>query len=168
MNLIVYFSHKGENYSVGVIDKGNTEIVAEYIKEIIGGDLFEIKPLKEYSKDYKSCCDRAKKEFNNSTRPELKEYLDNIEKYDIIYVGYPIWWGTMPMEVFTFLNHYNFDNKVIIPFSTHEGSGLGNSINDIKKLLPNAIIKDGIAIRGSEAKNSKQKVAEWLNNNNIS
>ena len=77
MNLIVYFSHKGENYSVGVIDKGNTEIVAEYIKEIIGGDLFEIKPLKEYPKDYKSCCDQAKKEFNNSTRPELKEYLDN-------------------------------------------------------------------------------------------
>ena len=163
MNLIAYFSHIGENYSVGVINKGNTEIVAESISELTGGDLFEIKPIREYSKDYKTCCDEAKKEYTHNTRPELKEYLDNLDKYDNIYLGYPIWWGTMPMEVYTFLSHYDFNGKVIIPFSTHEGSGLGNSVNDIKKLVPNAEIKDGLAIRGSDAKNSKSKIVSWLN-----
>lgn len=163
MNLIAYFSHTGEKYSVGIINKGNTEIVAEYISEFIGGDLFEIKPIREYSKDYKTCCDEAKKEYINNTRPELKEYLDNIDNYDTIYLGYPIWWGTMPMEVYTFLSHYDFTDKIIIPFSTHEGSGLGNSVNDIKKLVSNAVIKEGISICGSNAKKSKQKIADWLN-----
>ena len=161
--LIAYFSRTGENYSVGVINKGNTEIVAEYISEITGGDLFEIKPLIEYSKDYKTCCDEAKKEYTNDTRPELKEYLDSLDNYGTIYLGYPIWFGTMPMEVYTFLSHYDFNEKVIIPFSTHEGSGFGNSVNDIKRIVPNAIIKDGFAIRGKEAKNSKSKVVEWFN-----
>ncbi len=163
MNLVAYFSHTGENYSVGVIEKGNTEIVAEYISELTKGDLFEIKPAREYSKDYKTCCEEAKKEYHNNTRPELEKYLDNLDKYDTIYLGYPIWWGTMPMEVYTFLSHYDFSNKVIIPFSTHEGSGLGNSVGEIQKLVPNAVIKTGIAIRGSDAKNAKQTIANWLN-----
>lgn len=94
MNLIAYFSHTGENYSVGVIDKGNTD---GYISEFAGGDLFEIKPLRQYSKEYKTCCNEAKKELYNDTRPELMEYLDSIEEYDIIYLSYPIWYGTMPM-----------------------------------------------------------------------
>lgn len=163
MNLVAYFSHTGENYSVGVIEKGNTEIVAEYISELVNGKLFEIKPAREYSKNYRTCCDEAKKEFANNTRPDLKAYLDNIDAYDTIYLGYPIWWGTMPMEVYTFLEHYDFSGKIIMPFSTHEGSGLGNSVNDIKKVVPAAIVKNGIAIRGSEAKNSKVKVENWIN-----
>ena len=100
MNLIAYFSHTGENYSVGVTDKGNTQIVVGYISEFAGGDLFEIKPLRQYSKDYKTCCNEAKKELYNNTRPKLMEYLDSIEEYDIIYLCYPFWCGTMPMQVF--------------------------------------------------------------------
>ena len=158
--LIAYFSHTGENYSVGVIEKGNTEIVAEYIKEFTNGNLFEIKPVKQYSKIYKECCDEAMDDYNSNARPELQEYLDSIEEYDTIYLGYPIWWGTMPMAVWTFLEHYDFTGKTIIPFSTHEGSGLGKSASDIKKLIPSADVKDGFEVQGSTVKSAKEKIKQ--------
>ena len=108
-NLIVYYSRKGQNYWNGsIVDlaKGNTERVAEFVQKAVGGDLFEIETVREYSKDYMTCTEEAKAELRESARPELKKYLDSIDSYDTIFVGYPNWWGTMPMGMYTFLEHY--------------------------------------------------------------
>lgn len=161
--LVIYFSHTGENYAVGIIDKGNTEVIADYIVELTGADKFEIKPEKEYSKKYSECCNEAKEMLNNKNNALVKEYLDSIDNYDTIYIGYPIWWGTCPAEVLTFIKHYNFDGKIVKPFSTHEGSNLGTSINDIKLLMPNATVLEGIAIKGSTVKYAKKKIESWIN-----
>ncbi len=162
MKLVAYFSHTGENYSVGVIDKGNTEIVAERIKELEDCDIFEIKPVYNYSNSYEECCKEAKGFLENNERPVLKEYLDNIDKYDTIYLGYPIWYGTMPMEVYTFLSHYDFNGKTVKPFSTNEGLGLGSSVSDIKNIIPQANVLDGLEIKGSMARTSDDKIKNWI------
>lgn len=128
--LIVYYSRKGQNYwngSVKNIAKGNTERVVEFIQDIVGGELFEIDTVKPYDEDYYVCIEEAKKELHEGARPELKKYLDNLDNYDIIFAGFPNWWGTMPMAMFTFLEHYNLGGKRIIPFCTNEGSGMGSS-----------------------------------------
>lgn len=128
--LIVYYSRKGENYwngSIRNLTKGNTEIVAEMISDITGGDLFEVDTVKTYPADYYACIDEAKEELRRKDRPEVKAYKDDLEGYDTIYVGYPNWWGTMPMVMFTFLEHYDLTGKKIIPFCTNEGSGMGGS-----------------------------------------
>ena len=128
--LIVYYSRKGENYwggSVKNLSKGNTEIVAEFIRDAVGGDLFEIDTVKPYSTDYTTCTQEAQAELRANARPELKEYLDDLDSYDTIFVGYPNWWGTMPMAMFTFLEHYDLTGKQIIPFCTNEGSGMGTA-----------------------------------------
>lgn len=164
-SLVIYYSHIGENYmSDGIrnIDKGNTEIVAEYIHELTGADLFKIETIKEYPHNYHECCDVAKEELNNNTRPELKAYLESIDDYDTIYIGYPIWWGTLPMAMFTQLEKLDYHGKTIKPFSTHEGSGLGSSMEDIKKCCIGANVQDGLAIRGSEASSSKSKIETWI------
>ena len=161
--LVAYFSHTGENYSVGYINKGNTAIVAEEINKIVKGDLFEIESDRVYSADsYQLCCDQAKEDLNKGLRPKLKKNID-ISKYDVIYLGYPIWWGTMPMPVFSFIEaNGNLKGKTIIPFCTHEGSSFGNSVDDIKKECPEAKVKNGLSIRGSNAKNSKATVEEFI------
>ncbi|MDE6241802.1 MAG: NAD(P)H-dependent oxidoreductase [Anaeroplasmataceae bacterium] len=164
-NLIVYYSRKGENYWNGTIKnlaKGNTEIVAEIIAKHTGGDLFEIETVKDYSLDYHKCIDEARKELHEDERPELKSFMDSLEQYDTIFVGYPNWWGTMPMAVFTFLEHYNFTGKTILPFCTNEGSGMGSSESDLKKICKGATVKPGLSIHGAEAKESKGLVAAWL------
>ena len=166
-NLIIYFSHTGENYmSDGIrnIDKGNTEIVAEKIKELsdIDTDLFKVETIKEYPYNYDECCDIAKQELNKNTRPELKQYLDSLDGYETIYIGYPIWWGTCPMAMFTQLEKLNFFGKVVKPFSTHEGSGLGFSMSDIRRYCVGAEIKEGLAIRGSDVNNAKQQLENWI------
>ena len=115
-NLIVYYSRKGQNYWSGsIVDlvKGNTERVAEFIQKAVGGDLFEIETVKEYSKDYTTCTEEAKAELREGARPELKMYLDSIDPYDTIFVGYPNWWGTMPMCVYTFLEHYDLTGLMV-------------------------------------------------------
>lgn len=149
-SLIIYFSRKGRNYVSGEIKDlqiGNTEIVANMIQEITDGDKFEIETVKEYPIDYHETTDIAKEELRNNQRPELKRYLESIENYNVIYLGYPNWWGTMPMPVFTFLEKYNFSNKAIMPFCTHEGSGLGRSENDIKSIIGNDIVKKRISYK---------------------
>lgn len=165
--LIAYYSRRGENYVSGSIknlSRGNTEIIAEMIQKSVGGDLFEIDTVKTYPAGYTECTDVAKVELRQKARPELKKYLDDINSYDIIYLGYPIWWGLPPMAVFTFLEHYDFSGKIIRPFSTHEGSGLGSSIGQIKKACPAAKVSDGLAIHGAEAARSEVQVLQWLKN----
>ncbi len=163
-NLIAYYSRKGQNYVNGDIEnlaKGNTEIIAEFIQKAVGGDLFEIDTVKEYPIDYTECTIVAKEELKQKLRPELKNYIASIDEYDTIYLGYPCWWGTMPMACYTFLEHYDFSGKVIRPFTTHEGSGLGGSVSQIKKTCPTASVLTGLAIHGAEAATAEKQVSNW-------
>lgn len=149
--LIAYFSKTG-----------NTREIANQIHANVGGDMFEIKTVDPYPADYKATVDQAKREQENNYRPKLATVVQNMDSYDVIFLGYPNWWGTMPMAVFTFLEGYNFSGKTIIPFCTHEGSRLGRSVNDIHQLCPQAALLDGLAIQGSSAKNAQNDVATWL------
>jgi flavodoxin len=163
-NLIVYYSRKGENYWLGGVKnliKGNTETAAEFIQKAVGGDLFEVDTVKPYAEDYHICTDEAKKELNADIRPEIKRFLDSIDEYDTIFVGFPNWWGTMPMAMFTFLEHYDFSGKKIAPFCTNEGSGMGNSERDLAKICKGAEIVRGLPITGHQTKNSEAKISEW-------
>ena len=165
MNLIAYYSRCGQNYVNGDIKnlaRGNTEVIAEMIQKHVGGELFEIDTVNPYPIDYNECIAVAKDELHKKARPDLKNYLDSISDYDVIYLGYPCWWGLPPMAVFTFLEHYDWSGKIIRPFSTHEGSGLGGSISQIKKACPNATVKAGLAIHGADAARSEAAVINWL------
>lgn len=163
--LIAYYSRKGQNYVNGAIKnlvKGNTAVVAEIIQKFIGGELFEIDTVKDYPADYTECTQVAKVEIQQKSRPELKNYLASLDDYDKIFLGYPVWWSIPPMAVSTFLEHYDFSGKKIFPFATHEGSGLGGSINYIKKICPEAEVMDGLAIHGAEAAQGAVQVERWL------
>ena len=162
--LIVYYSRKGQNYwggSIRDLPKGNTEIVAEMIQKAVGGDLFEVDTVKPYSADYTTCTQEAQAELRSNARPELKEYLDSLDGYDTIFVGYPNWWGTMPMAMFTFLERYDLSGKRIIPFCTNEGSGMGSSERDLQKICTGATVERGLAIRGCETAKSEKKISDW-------
>lgn len=163
--LILYYSRKGENYSNGKIvnlTKGNTEVVAEFIQKATGADIFEVESQKIYPADYHACTIEAKSELSSGTRVEVKNFKADVESYDTIFVGYPNWWGTMPMVMFTFLEHYDLSGKTIIPFCTNEGSGMGRSHKDLQKICPNSQIKQGLAIHGSNAVQSESAVRNWL------
>lgn len=149
--LVVYFSHSG-----------NTREIANQIHEKVGGDTFEIKTVKPYSVDHNTVVEQAKQEQQSGYKPELKEKVSDIDSYNVIFIGYPNWWGTMPMAVFTFLESYNFSGKTIIPFCTHEGSALGRSVDDIIKLCPKSTILEGLTVRGGDVKKAHNDVAEWL------
>lgn len=163
--LMAYYSRKGQNYTNGKVmhlPVGNTEVVANKIKDFVGGDLFEINTVKPYPLDYTETTNIAKDELRKNARPELTETVKNMADYDVIYLGYPNWWGTFPMAVFTFLESYDFSGKTIIPFCTHEGSGLGRSEQDIKKLCPNALVLSGLAILGSSVTSADTSIQLWL------
>lgn len=163
--LIVYFSRPGNNYVNGSIVNlpvGNTEIAAKKLHDLTGGVLFKINPIKKYSEDYHACTEEAQKELRANARPELSEFPENIDEYDIIILAYPNWWGTMPMPVFTFLERYGFSGKAILPLCTNEGSGMGKSEADIKKLCPGAEVKRGLAIRGSGVGHADQEMKSWI------
>lgn len=164
-SLVVYFSHTGENYSVGNISEGNTAIIAKMIASTTGSDTFEIVPSKEYPKTYKECTDVAKDEQKKNARPAYKGDVDT-SAYDTIYIGYPIWWGDMPMVVYTFLEKHDLNGKTIIPFCTHEGSGVSGTDSAIKRLYKNAAVKSALAVRGATAQNKRNEaqkaVDEWL------
>ena len=162
--LIAFFSRKDENYVNGIIKElkvGNTEIAAKIIQQSTGADLFQIEPVKEYSKTYNDCIAEAQADQRQNARPELKDYPESIDEYDTIYLGYPNYWGTMPMAVFTFLEHFDFSGKTIKPFCTHEGGGLGRSISDIKRLCPNATVKEGLAVHGGSVSRSENEIINW-------
>jgi flavodoxin len=165
--LIAYFSRKGNNYVGGSIVNlpiGNTEVIAKRIQELTGSDIFEIKTVKAYPEDYTETTNVAQEEKRRNARPELTATVDDMDSYDVIYIGYPNWWGTMPMAVFTFLEAHDFSGKTIIPYCTHEGSGMGSSERDIKKLCPKAKVFSGLAIRGGSVGRAEKDVGNWLKN----
>lgn len=169
--LIAYFSRTGENYDVGYIEKGNTSIVADIIAEQTNGDLFEIRTLSAYPDNYDEATEVAKQEQNTNARPELAESLNDISDYDVVFIGYPIWWSDMPMAVYTFLESHDLSEKTIVPFCTHAGSGLAFTESTISSMFPNAAILDGLAISGTTAQNNYEEteraVIAWLRENNI-
>lgn len=163
--LIAFYSRADENYVNGLIKTlkvGNTEFAAGIIKELTGADLFKIEQAKPYSKNYNECIAQAQADQRQNARPDLKNYPQTLDEYDIIYLGYPNYWSTMPMAVFTFLEHFDFDGKIIKPFCTHEGSGMGSSINDIKKLCPGAKVEKGLAIHGGSVERSRENIEKWI------
>lgn len=161
--LVVFFSHAGDNYSVGNIKVGNTKIVADYISEITGADQFEIATNKYDGMAYKPLCDLAKKEQENGELPEFKGGIDNLDQYETIFIGGPVWWGTYPQVMFTFFKKYDLNGKTLIPFTTHEGSGLGRCVDDVKAAYPKANILKGFSIYGHEVRDGRKKVGKWLN-----
>ena len=164
-NLIIYYSRRGENYSSDGsfvnLEKGNTEYVAEYIRDAVGGDLFRVETMEEYPADYLTCTEVAKKEQKANARPALKEYLDSAEGYDNIFVCGPIWWGTYPMAVFTQLEKLDWTGKKVLPLTTHEGSGLASCERDLKKTCKGAKVGKGLAVHGADAAKSQKAVADW-------
>ena len=167
-NLIIYYSRKGQNYWNGsIVDlaKGNTERVAEFIQKAVGGDLFEIETVGEYSKDYMTCTEEAKAELRQNARPELKKALTDISAYDNIVVAGPCWWGTYPCAVFTQLEMLNFTGKNVFPVMTHEGSGLSGAPAALKKYCKGATVGAGLAIHGADAAKSESEVASWAKKN---
>ena len=164
-SIVIYFSRADENYFGGelkAVDKGNTEVIAEYIQEFTGATLFKVERKVPYSFGYKACCDEALEEKNSNARPELLKELDNIDEYERIYIGFPIYWGTMPMPMFTQLEKFNWNGKKVQYFCTHEGSGVASSKSDIARICDGATILSGIAIVGSDVKNAKQQIEDWV------
>lgn len=168
--LVAFFSHTGENYSVGNITKGNTHIIAEMIAENMNGKLFEIVPVKSYPKTYNACVDVAKKEKETGARPLVKEDIV-VADYDIVFIGYPNWWGDMPMPVYTFIEKHSWVGKMVIPFCTHEGSGLSSTEKYIANACKGSTVEKGFAIRGAIAQNkqdeARKSVLSWLEKMNF-
>ncbi len=163
--LIAFYSRADENYVNGVIknlDIGNTEIAAGIIRELTGGDLFKMEQLQPYPKNYNACIAQAQADQKRNARPELVAYPDSLIMYDTIYLGFPNYWSTMPMAVFTYLEHFDFSGKIIKPFCTHEGSGMGSSEQDIRKLCPHARVEKGLAIHGGSVVRSREEIEKWL------
>ncbi|WXG42255.1 MAG: flavodoxin [Candidatus Freyarchaeum deiterrae] len=149
--LVAYFSHSG-----------NTRVIATQIHESVGGDIFEIVSVDPYPSDYDEVVEQARKELREEYRPKLKTKVENMKSYNVVFIGHPNWWGTIPMPVATFLSEYDFSGKTIVPFCTHEGSRQGRSVTDIKKLCPQSTILDGLAVRGGDVKNAQNEVSKWL------
>jgi flavodoxin len=159
--LIVFFSHAGENYSMGNIEVGNTKIVADYISEITGADQFEIIAEKNYDMPYMDLIKVAQNEAKAGELPAYKGDVD-VAPYDVIFIGGPIWWGTYPQVMFTFFKDHDLSGKTVIPFTTHEGSGLASTVRDVKKAWPKATVKDGFSIYGHEVRSGRAQVEKWL------
>lgn len=163
--LVAYFSHTGENYGVGYIKEGNTAVVAKMIAGETGGTLFEIKPAKEYSDNYDKCVDEAKKEKEAGARPAVIDDID-IDSYDVIFIGYPNWWGDCPMAVYTFIENHNWAGKIVVPFCTHEGSGLSGTDRNIASACKGSTSLKGFALRGKTAQTERDEalsaVKSWL------
>jgi flavodoxin len=164
-SLIAYFSRNGNNYVGGSIVNlpvGNTEVIAKKMQKLTGSDLFHIETVKSYPDDYTETTEAAKDEKMKNARPELTGKVEGMDSYDVIFLGYPNWYGTVPMAVLTFLEAYDFSGKTIVPYCTHEGSGLGSSERDIKKACPGAKVLSGLAIRGGSVNVSDKDVSDWL------
>ena len=163
--LVVYFSRPGENYNVGNVDVGNTAMVASYIKEYLKADSFEIVPIDKYPEKYDECTEVAQKEKDDNARPNIQGKINNFDSYDTVFIGYPIWWGDLPMIMYTFMEEYDFNGKNVIPFNTHEGSGDAGTYQSIQSKLPNAKVNTkGLALDGKTARSDdgKQQTIDWL------
>jgi len=161
--IVVFFSHAGDNYSVGNIEVGNTKIVADYITEVTGAEQFEIKTDKYDGMAYNPLIELAKKEAKNGELPEYDGDID-LSQYDVVFIGGPVWWGTYPQVMFTFFKKHANDlkGKTVIPFTTHEGSGLADCVEDVKKAFHGANVTRGFSIYGHEVRTEKSKVEKWL------
>lgn len=167
-NLIIYYSRKGENYVNGRIEnlkKGNTEICAEFIQKAVGGDLFEVQTVNNYAEDYHTCTEEAAQEVKDDARPALAHYLDNIDAYDHVFVCGPCWWGTFPMPVFSLIERLDFKGKKVMVLMTHEGSGLGNSESDLRKMCSGATFGNGMAVHGADSAKAEKAIAAWAKKN---
>ena len=168
--LIAFFSRADENYFGGAmryVKVGNTEIVVNDMKDMIEADTFKIEMKNPYSPVYMTCIEEAKRDLQSDARPELTNYLKSIDDYDTVILAYPNYWGTMPMAVYTFLDRYDFTGKTILPLCTNEGSGMGSSVQQIKKLAPGADVKKGLPVNGSNAANAGKSVKRWLADNGL-
>ena len=163
--LVVYFSRAGENWQVGIVERGNTAIMADYIQELADVDVFEIEPAIAYPQGYEDCKDVATAEFDNDTRPAIKTDITNLSEYGTVFIGGPVWWARPPMIFRTFFEaHPELDGKTIIPFGTHGGSGVGSYTTLIREYYPNATVLESLGISGSSIRNasSKTTVKDWL------
>lgn len=163
--ITIYFSMKGETIApmmkIVNLDKGNTAVASEYIQEAVGGDLFEIEPDKTYLEDHMKMIYEAQEELKQGTRVPVKRYLDNFEDYDIVFFGYPNWWNSLPMPVVTFAEHYDWSGKRIVPFCTNEGSGIGNTVSELKEYCKGAKVDEGTSFKGHSVRKSKDKIQKW-------
>lgn len=166
--LVIYYSRRGANYVNGNIvdlEKGNTERVAEYIRQAVGADLFEVDTKKPYSADYTQCTLEAKEELRKKVYPELKESLDSVAAYDKIVVAGPCWWGTYPMAIFTQLQKLDFHGKTVYPVMTHEGSGIAGAPAALRKYCKGATVGEGLALHGAEVEQLEKDVKKWAKRN---
>ena len=161
-SIVIFFSHAGDNYSVGVIDTGNTKIVADYISEITGADQFEIVTHKYDGMAYTPLIELAKKEASAGELPPYEGTAPDLSGYDTVFIGGPVWWGTYPQVMFTLFKDINLDGKTVIPFTTHEGSGLASCANDVRRAFPKANVTGEFSIYGHEVRSGKEKVEKWL------
>lgn len=164
--LVVYYSRADENYVSGQLKRltvGNTERAAGIISRLTGAACFRIEQQHPYSAGYNDCIAEAQEDQRKNARPALRAFPEDLSSYDQIFLGYPNYWNTMPMAVFTFLEGVDLSGKTICPFCTHEGSGLGGSVKDIKRLCPNSKITEGLAIHGTTVERAEQQISDWLN-----
>ena len=162
--LVVYYSRKGENHMPGgiqILEKGHTAYAAEFIRDALNADLFEIDTVKPYAENYRACCMEAVAEIKTKARPEIKGFVEDISGYDTIFVCFPCWCGTAPMCVFTFLEHYDLAGKTIVPLCTNEGSGMANAVTDLERSCKGAAVLPGLAVKGHQAKDSKDLIVSW-------
>ena len=161
-SIVIFFSHAGDNYAVGNIEVGNTKIVADYISEIAGADQFEIVTHKYDSMAYTPLIKLAQEEANRGELPPYEGSAPDLDQYDTVFIGGPVWWGTYPQVMFTLFKDINLDGKTVIPFTTHEGSGLASCAKDVKKAFPKAKVTGEFSIYGHEVRTGKAKVEKWL------
>ena len=162
-SIVIFFSHAGDNYSVGNIEVGNTKIVADYISEITGADQFEIVTHKYDGMAYTPLINLAKEEANKGELPPYEGTAPDLSQYDTVFIGGPVWWGTYPQVMFTLFKDINLDGKTVIPFTTHEGSGLASCASDVRKAFPKAKVTGEFSIYGHEVRSGRAKVEKWLN-----
>lgn len=161
-SIVIFFSHAGDNYAVGNIKVGNTKVVADYISEMTGAAQYEIVTHKYDGMAYNSLVELAKDETAKGELPPYEGEVPDLSQYDTVFIGGPIWWGTYPQVMFTLFRDINLDGKTVIPFTTHEGSGLASTVSDVKKAFPKAHVLEGFSIYGHEVRSGKTKVETWL------
>ncbi len=161
-SIVIFFSHAGDNYSVGNVKVGNTKIVADYISELTGAAQYEIVTHKYDGMAYTPLTRLAQEEANKGELPPYEGKAPDLSQYDTVFIGGPVWWGTYPQVMFTLFKDINLDGKTVYPFTTHEGSGLASCVSDVKKAFPKANVKNGFSIYGHEVRTEKAKVEKWL------
>ena len=168
--LIAFFSRADENYFGGAmryVKVGNTEIVCSIMKDLIDADVFKIEMKNPYSPVYMTCIEEAKRDLRAKARPELVSMPDSIDAYDTVVLAYPNYWGSMPMAVYTFLEHFDFTGKTILPLCTNEGSGMGGTEREIRRTCPGAEVKSGLPITGGSAADAEPALRRWLSSNGL-